>query len=98
MKKLDATITHDGDPPFTVVAEIRHRFVEDRHMFTSEDIPGLCVAARDVEAAKEHLRFVIRDLIRHNHGFDCTVELAGKGIPGGKGAPPPRYAIVKKAA
>jgi len=70
MTCIDATIKHDGDPPFLWVAQIDHDFKDGCHIFTSEKIPGLLVMSQSLEMAIRQLPVVIQELIRRNRGFD----------------------------
>lgn len=92
---FDASITRDGEPPLLWVARINHTSSAGLNIFTSDDVPGLCVAHRQVEVAVRQLPDVIRALVLLNKGFDCEVELGLFGQPG-KVTDQPNAAAIRK--
>lgn len=98
MACIDATIKHEGDPPFVWVAEIQHSFKDGCHVFTSESIPGLLVVSQSLAVAIRQLPFVICQLVRRNLKFDCTVQLGSQRVPESKIDQPDFAVITKKAA
>lgn len=94
MTCLDATIRHEGNPPFFQVARIDHELKDGCHVFTSEKIPGLLVMSQSKEAAIKQLPAVIATLFKRNKGVDCQVFLGADG----EDKKDPDYAIIQKAA
>lgn len=94
MTCLDATIKHDGNPPFMFVAKIDHEHKDGCHFFTSKKIPGLLVMSQSLDIAVKQLPTVIESLIRRNKGVECTVRLGTDE----ENTIKPDYAIIQKAA
>jgi hypothetical protein len=98
MKSFNAFLHHEGEPPFVWVAEIKHTQKDGRHVFTSDKIHGLLVVSKDLDKAIKQLRFVIPELVKRNHGFDCSVWLGGHQTPGSVIDQPDVAVITRKDA
>lgn len=58
------------------VVRANYALREGLHVFTSPDLPGLCVASRDPSTAVENAIQQIRDLIKFTYNVDCQVTAA----------------------
>jgi len=94
MACIDATIEHNGNPPFLFVAQIDHEFKDGCHFFTSKKIPGLLVFSQSLSIAIKQLPLVIESLMKRNKDFECTVRLGSDE----ENKEEPDYAVIKKAA
>ncbi len=52
---------------------VRYKFVDDWHVFQSDEVPGLYVASRDARLAFEDVGPAIKLLMKLNEGVDCEV-------------------------
>lgn len=52
---------------------VRYKFVDDWHVFQSDQVPGLYVASRDSKAAYEDVGPSIKLLMKLNEGVECDV-------------------------
>lgn len=50
---------------------VSHKFTEDWHVFSSDDLPGLYVASRNSEVAFKDVGNAIEKLLMLNEGITC---------------------------
>ncbi len=95
---FDASLLHNGEPPLVWVARINHSFDGGLHIFTSEDVSGLCVASRQLDVCIRQLPVVIADLVRMNDHMDVEVVLGSQSPLDRKPQQPDRAVISKRVA
>jgi|GEM_PF-3991406 len=62
-------------PPNFWIAKISYEFIEENHVFTSDEIPGLLIISRDPKKAWRQIIPTIETLISKNHNVNCQVVL-----------------------
>lgn len=99
MNNFNATVSHNGNPPFVRVSPLEHIERDGVHIFKSQHISGLLVMHRSLETAIAQLPTVIAELIRLNEGLNCSVTLGIDKTPSDK-IEEPDYAVMnfEKAA
>ncbi len=95
MQTINATMSHNGNPPFVRVATLRHTQRDGVHIFKSDQIHGLLVMNKSLEKAIAQLPIVIADLIHLNEGLDCEVTLGIDTTPTDK-VEEPDYAVIQQ--
>ena len=58
----------------TAIVMVKYQFIDDYHIFTSEDVYGLYVASKNPEKAFNNVQGSIEKLIKLNDGLDIEVE------------------------
>lgn len=86
MAKLTLELCDNGNPPQVWVAEIKHEFVDGCHILTSDDVKGFFLSSRNPTSLLRQIAPVVQQLVKLNHGIDCTVELGDEFTPQSKRA------------
>ncbi len=78
MTNFNATVSHNGNPPFVRVSPLEHIERGGVHIFKSQHISGLLVMHRSLETAIAQLPIIISELIILNEGLECSVSIPVK--------------------